>query len=92
MSKEKERELVNKLIKNVDLSAWAPSDMIGINTKVVSHLFSMHPLVIPMAPRKRRAGKEKWVVVDEEVGKLCDTRFITKTKYLTWVANVVMIR
>lgn len=40
---EEERELVDQLSRNVDLFARPPSDMSGINTKVVSHHLAIHP-------------------------------------------------
>lgn len=40
---EEERELVIQLIMNVDLFAWAHSEISGIDTKMVSHHTTIHP-------------------------------------------------
>lgn len=61
-----EWEIVNQLRKHVDLFAWVPSDMPGIDTKDV---------------RKQKVGEEKRYAIDEEVEKLSNARFITKIKY-----------
>lgn len=44
---EEEWELVNQFIKNVDMIFWPPSDMLGIDTKVVSHHLAIHPSIKP---------------------------------------------
>lgn len=59
-----ERELVDQLIKNVNLFAWAPYDIPGIGTKVVSHYLVIHPSSKPMAQRKRKVDEEKKAVID----------------------------
>lgn len=45
-----------------------------------------------MAWRKRKVCNEKRVTIDEEVGKLYNVRFITKTKHLTWMVNMVLVQ
>lgn len=35
---------------------------------------------------------EKWQVVEEEVRKLKEVRFIREIKYTTWLANVVVVK
>lgn len=84
-------ELVNQLIKNVILFTWTPSDMSGIDTKVVSHRLVFHHSAKPVAQRKPKVGKEKRISINEEVGNLSDVRFITEIKYPTWLANVILV-
>lgn len=45
-----------------------------------------------MAQRKHKVGKMKRVIIDKEVRKLYDTRFITNIKYLTLLANMELVR
>lgn len=44
-----------------------------INTKVVSHHLAIYPSVKPLTQRKWKVGKEKRVIIDEDIGKLSDT-------------------
>lgn len=44
-----------------------------------------------MAQRKCKVGEEKWAIIDE-VEKLMEVDFIAEIKYLTWLANVVLVR
>lgn len=90
-NEEEEYEQVDKLIKNVDLFTQAPSDMSGIDTKMVSHCLTIQLASRLVAQMKQKVSEEKRVVIDEEVRKLSDTVFITKTKHPTWLANMIML-
>lgn len=66
--------------------------MSGIDTKVVSHRLAFLLSAKPVAQRKRKMGKEKRATIDERVEKLTNIGFITEAKYLTWMANVVLVQ
>lgn len=91
LTKEEKHELVDQLIRNVDLFAWAPDDIFGIHTEVVCHHLVVNLYAKPMVQRKHKVGKEKRITVEEEVGKLSSVEFIRQTKYLNWLANVVLV-
>lgn len=44
-----EEDLIALLRRNIDLLAWTPSDIPGINTRVVCHLLSIYPSVKPVS-------------------------------------------
>lgn len=71
---------------------WVSSNMSGIDTKVMSHCLVIHSSISPVAQRKRKVGEENRASIDEEVKKLSSVGFITKTKYPTWLVNVVLVR
>lgn len=73
---DEKQELVNRYIKNVDLFTLAPSNIHGIDTKVVSHHLAIDPSSKPVAHRKWKVDEEKMVTIDKEVSKLSDIRFI----------------
>ena len=84
----KEELALTKLLQdNLDLFAWKPSYMSGIDSSVVCH----HLAVKPVVQRKHKLGEERRKVLDEEVQKLKDARFINEIKYLTWLANTVLV-
>ncbi|PNY11290.1 gag-pol polyprotein [Trifolium pratense] len=88
-----EREKIMKILKkNVDLFAWKPSDMPGIDESVITHKLSISPSIKPVSQRKRKAGEERRVAIVEEVAKLKEAGFIEEIKYLSWLANVVMVK
>lgn len=92
ITEEEEHKLVNQLIRNVNLFTWDPSDMLRIDTNVVSQCIFINPSAKPVAQRKRNVGEEKRVTINEEVGKLFGIDFITNMKYPTWMANMVLVR
>lgn len=88
---EEERELVDRLIKNINLFPWDPSDMSGIGTKVVIHLLAIHPSSKLVVQSKQKLGEGKRAAIDEEMDKLSDAGFIRETKYPTLLAKVVLV-
>ncbi|MCI41489.1 gag-pol polyprotein, partial [Trifolium medium] len=82
-----------KILKeNVDLFAWKPSDMPGINESVITHKLSISPNIKPIAQRKRKIGEGRRAAITEEVAKLKEAEFIEEIKYPSWLANVVMVK
>jgi hypothetical protein len=67
----KEREEVLAILKkNVDLFAWKPEDMPGIDETVITHKLAIANNAKPVVQRKRKQGEERRTAVDEEVAKL----------------------
>ena len=52
-------ELTSLLRTNLDLFAWAPEDMPGINPRVIFHTLAIDPKIQPVAQKKRKLGMEK---------------------------------
>lgn len=77
LAKEGEQELIDQLIKNVDLFAWAPSDMPGIDTKVVNHRLAIHLFTKLVAQMKWKFNEEKKYAINKKVGKLFVVGLIT---------------
>ncbi|GAU30548.1 hypothetical protein TSUD_65580 [Trifolium subterraneum] len=87
---EKEK-IIEILRKNVDLFAWKPSDMPGIDETIITHKLAIAPNSKPVSQRKRKVGEERRTAIDEEVHKLKEAGFIEEIKYPEWLANVVLI-
>ncbi|XP_039687770.1 uncharacterized protein [Medicago truncatula] len=92
LSESEEEILVQLLRENVDLFAWAPSNMPGIDIGVACHHLAVRTSVKPVVQRKRKMGEEKRKAVDEEVKKLQEAHFICEIKYPTWLANTVLVK
>ncbi|GAU27362.1 hypothetical protein TSUD_55150 [Trifolium subterraneum] len=65
---EKEK-IIEILRKNVDLFAWKPSDMPGIDETIITHKLAIAPNSKPVSQRKRKVGEERRTAIDEEVHK-----------------------
>nr|KYP73371.1 Retrovirus-related Pol polyprotein from transposon 297 family [Cajanus cajan] len=66
--------------------------MPGIDLNFMCHKLSICPNAKPIAQRKRKMGTERKTVVESEVAKLLQARFIREVQYTTWLANVVMVK
>jgi hypothetical protein len=80
------------LRKNIDLFAWHPSDMPGIDETIITHKLSISPETKPISQKKRKVGEERRAAIIEEVTKLKEAGFIEDIKYPSWLANVVMVK
>jgi hypothetical protein len=90
---DEERSCVLAILrKNVDLFAWKPVDMPGIDETIITHKLAITSNSKPVAQRKRKHGEERRTTVDEEVAKLKKAQFIEEIKYPEWLANVVMVK
>jgi hypothetical protein len=88
---EKERADILAILKeNVDLFAWKPEDMPGIDETIITHKLAIASNAKPVVQRKQ--GEERRTAVDEEVAKLMKAQFIEEIKYPEWLANVVMVK
>ncbi|GAU24437.1 hypothetical protein TSUD_364210 [Trifolium subterraneum] len=69
---EKEK-IIEILRKNVDLFAWKPSDMLGIDESVITHKLAISPNSKPVSQRKRNIKYPEWlanvVLVKKSNGK-----------------------
>lgn len=70
------KDHAHEILKNVEWFAWAPY-MLEIDTKMVIHHLAIDPFAKLVARRKQKVYKKKRVAIDEEVGKLSETNFIT---------------
>lgn len=87
-----EEDLITLLRKNIDMFAWAPLDMSGIDTRMVCHRLAIDAFVKLVSQRKHKVGTEKRVGIDKEVQNLTSVSFITKIKYPLWLGNIVFVR
>lgn len=59
--------------------------MSGIYPSVISHKLALFKEARSITQKKRRMEAEKRETVEEEVGKLRETRFIMEETYTTWL-------
>ncbi|WJX58397.1 hypothetical protein P8452_43858 [Trifolium repens] len=92
MKPEERGKILATLKENIDLFAWHPSDMLGIDETIITHKLSISPETKPVTKRKRKVGEERREAINEEVTKLKEAGFIEEIKYPSWLANVVMVK
>ncbi|RDY01819.1 hypothetical protein CR513_14808, partial [Mucuna pruriens] len=92
LSKTKEVELGNLLLKNVNLFAWCPSNMPSFDPKFLSQKLAICDKAKPIAQKKRKFGKGRRKVVCREIEKLLVANFIREMEYPTLLANVMLVK
>lgn len=86
------RHLVDLLQEHVDIFAWKPFDMKGIDPDIICHHLNIITGSKPVTQRRRSTGAERKAAVHEEVAKLREAGFIEEVRFQTWVGNVVLVK
>lgn len=66
--------------------------IIILKGNIVFHHLDLDPTIKSVSKRNRKDGEERRRVIEDEVGKLLKSDFIQEIKYLTWSANIVMVK
>ena len=90
---EKEKEhMVKFLRENIDVFAWQPYDMPGIDAEVMCHRIHIDKGFRSVKQKIRRTTPEKAIAVEEEVHKLLKSGVIREAKFSEWISNPVVVR
>ncbi|GKB12574.1 reverse transcriptase domain-containing protein [Tanacetum coccineum] len=92
LSAECRHALIHTLLKNVDIFAWTPADMTGIPRVITEHSLDTYPHNEPKAQKKRSLAPDRRKVVTDEVNKWLKADIVRRVRYLTWVANPVLVK
>ncbi|XP_059428507.1 uncharacterized protein LOC132162267 [Corylus avellana] len=84
--------LVRFLQQNLEVFAWSPEDMPGIDPKDIVHHLNIDPKVKPVKQKRRKFAPDRNMAIAEEVGKLLKAQFIEEAHYPDWLSNVVMVK
>ncbi|XP_075670344.1 uncharacterized protein LOC142640136 [Castanea sativa] len=85
-------ELLLFLIRNVDVFAWSPYEVPGVDPEFIVHKLNVDPLCHPKKQRPRRSIKERTEAIRQEVGKLREVGAIKETFFPEWLANTVVVK
>ena len=91
LSSEEKEKLQRLVLKNVDVFPWNHSNMIGIDSMLVSHKLNIIPAAKPVRQKVRRFHQDRHQIIQAEVDNLLGAGFIRDVKYLEWLANVVVV-
>ncbi|XP_059460362.1 uncharacterized protein LOC132189629 [Corylus avellana] len=84
--------LVQFLQQNLEVFAWSPEDMPGIDPKDIVHHLNINPKVKPVKQKRRKFAPDRNMAIAKEVGKLLKAQFIEEAHYPDWLSNVVMVK
>ncbi|GJW36008.1 reverse transcriptase domain-containing protein, partial [Tanacetum coccineum] len=81
------KELCTLLGQNLDVFAWKPADMTGVPRSIAKHCLNIREGCPPVRQKKRGQAPERNKAIQEEVGKLVDTRIMKEVYYHSWLSN-----
>ena len=80
-------EMLLFLLQNVDVFAWNPYEVPGVDPEFIVHKLNVDPLFPPKKQKPRRASKEHVDAVNLEVQRLKDAEAIKEIFFPKWLAN-----
>ena len=80
------------LIQNVDVFAWSPYKVLGVDPEFIVHKLNINPSFPPKKQKPRRSAKEYIEAVRQEVGRLKEAGAIKEIFFPEWLANTVVVR
>ena len=80
------------LIQNVDLFAWSPYEVPGIDPEFIVHKLNVHLSFPPKKQKPRKLAKEHVKAVRQEVGRLKEAGAIKEIFFSEWFVNTVVVR
>ena len=80
------------LIQNVDVFAWSPYEVPGVDPKFIMHKLNVDPSFPPKKQKPRRSAKEHVEVVRSKVRRLRDAKAIREAFFLEWLASTVVVK
>ena len=83
--------LIQFLERNVEVFAYKQEDMGGVDPAVITYKMNVDPSFKPVK-QKMSFTLERQKVINEEVGKLLQTKAIKEVEYPKWLANVVLAK
>ena len=92
MGGEDKVEMLLLLIHNVDVFAWSPYEVPGVDLEFIVHRLNVDPSFPPKKQKPRRSEREHIEAVRSEVQKLKEAGAIKEIYFPEWLANTVVVK
>ncbi|XP_023914564.1 uncharacterized protein LOC112026112 [Quercus suber] len=92
MDDEDKVKMLLVLIQNVDVFAWSPYEVPGVDPEFIVHRLNVDSSHPPKKQRPRRSSKEHAEAVKEEVQRLKESGAIKETYFPEWLANTIVVK
>jgi len=92
MSNEERVQVLLFLTQNIDVFAWNPYEVPGVDPGFIVHKLNVDPSYPPKKQKSRRSAKDHVEAVKQEVEKLKEAGVIKETFFPEWLVNTVVIR
>ena len=80
------------LIQNVDVFAWSPYEVPGVDPEFIVHKLNVDPSFPPKKQKSRRSAKEHMEAIRSEVRRLKEAGVIREAFFPEWLANTVVVK
>ena len=91
LSTNLKEQIISLLQGFKDCFAWNYVEITGLDRGLVEHRLPIRPEFHPLQQPLRRMSKEVELNVKEETEELLKTKFIRPTRYVQWLANIVLV-
>lgn len=91
LTAQERTEMLEFLMANIEVFAWSPYDMPGLDPSFICHHLNVFPGAKPVIQRTRRSALHHAEVVAEEVKNLLEARAIQEVHYPRWISNTVVV-
>ena len=92
MSNEERVQVLLFLIQNMDVFAWNPYEVLGVDPGFIVHKLNIDPSYPPKKQKPRRSANDHVEAVRQEVEKLKEARPIKETFFPKWLVNTMVVR
>ena len=92
MEDQNKVEMLLFLIQNVDVFAWSPYKVLGVDPEFIVHKLNVDPSFPPKKQKPRRSAKKHVEAVKSEVQRLKEVGVIRKIYFPEWLANTVVVK
>ncbi|XP_058223017.1 uncharacterized protein LOC131332738 [Rhododendron vialii] len=91
LSMDEREEMYQFLMRNIEVFAWTPQDMPGVDPSFAMHSLNVDPNRRPVVQKVRRSSAAHTEAVIAEVNQLLEAGAIREVLYPTWLANPVVV-
>ena len=92
MNNQGKAEMLLLLLQNVDVFAWSPYEVPGVDPEFIVHKLNMNPSFPSKKQKPRRSLKEHADAVNLEVQRLKEGGAITEIFFPRWLVNTVVVK
>ena len=79
-------------MQNVDVFAWSPYEVPGVDLEFIVHKLNVDPSFPPKKQKLRRVAKEHVEVVKSEVQRQKEAGVIREIFFPEWLVNIVVVK
>ena len=92
LDEKEKKELIDLLKEFRDVFTWSYDEIPRLFLVFVTHNLAVRPGVAPVKQAPRKFSSEIKAQIKKETKKLLKAKFIRLIQYLTWLANIILVK